>query len=239
MKIPKISLRNLKSKSFKAFKIIISIAGVCSFLFVGLAFTDLPYHAYHSLAMTELQGDSKPDYIVIMGGDGMPSPSGLIRCYYAAIEANKSTNSQIIIALPYNEKNELYQLDLMSKELRLKGIDSSRIIYEPRGYNTHSQVQNIQKIILDKKSEVLIVTSPEHMFRTIKTFEKLGYSKLSSLPTFEIPSDSKQLEDRSNPKEKKVRNLSLRYNLWSYMQYEIKVMREYTAIAYYKCKSWI
>jgi len=27
--------------------------------------------------------------------------------------------------------------------------------------------------------------------------------------------------------------------MWSYMQYEIIVMREYTAIAYYRVKGWI
>ena len=48
-----------------------------------------------------------------------------------------------------------------------------------------------------------------------------------------------KLKDETDEDELKVRNVALRYNMWSYMQYEIIVLREYTAIAYYWVKGWI
>ena len=67
----------------------------------------------------------------------------------------------------------------------------------------------------------------------------LGFKKISSLPTFEIPSDAENLKDKTERKDTRIKNLSLRYNMWSYMVYEIKVLREYFAISYYKIKGWI
>mgnify|MGYP006090763245 FL=1 len=58
-------------------------------------------------------------------------------------------------------------------------------------------------------------------------------------PSFEKPSDEERLKDKTDKEDTKVRNLALRYNMWSYMQYEIIVLREYTAIAYYWMKGWI
>jgi uncharacterized SAM-binding protein YcdF (DUF218 family) len=90
------------------------------------------------------------------------------------------------------------------------------------------------------KSKLIVVSSPEHMYRAVKSFEKVGFESVGSYPTFEVPSDEELLI--SKEKEKKadeVHNLGLRYNLWSYMQYEIRVLREYLAITYYWLKGWI
>ena len=39
--------------------------------------------------------------------------------------------------------------------------------------------------------------------------------------------------------EKQLRSLNIRYNMWSYLKYEITVMREWCAIAYYWIRGWI
>ncbi|MCB0802792.1 MAG: YdcF family protein [Flavobacteriales bacterium] len=217
----------------------IKLSGLLALVFVVLAFTNIPYNAYHRLALTKLITNQQVDYIIIMGGDGMPSPSGLVRTYFGAEAGNKNPRAKIIIALPYNEYDSLYQLDLMAHELILKGIDTNRISYEPQGFNTYSQACNIAKMIRDKSKQILIVTAPEHMYRSVKCFEKQGFKKISSLPTFEIPSDAENLKDKTERKDTRIKNLSLRYNMWSYMVYEIKVLREYFAISYYKIKGWI
>ena len=77
------------------------------------------------------------------------------------------------------------------------------------------------------------------MYRSIHSFRKVGFKIVGGSPSFEKPSDEEKLKDETNKDENKVRNLALRYNMWSYMQYEIIVLREYTAIGYYWVKGWI
>src|SRR5690606_32972353 len=141
-------------------------------------------YAYHKLGVSENDTThNSPDYIVVMGGDGMPAPNGLIRLYYAAEIAKKHAQSKIILALPMNENEDFTQLDLMAKELNLKGILCNRILYEPHGFNTRSQAIEISKILSKEKNKrLMIVTSPEHMYRAKKTFEKVGFTNIGGLP---------------------------------------------------------
>jgi uncharacterized SAM-binding protein YcdF (DUF218 family) len=179
----------------------------------------------------------------VLGGAGMPSPDGLIRIWYACNAAREYKNAQLIIALPYNEndRDSLHQLNLMAQELIVKGIDSSRIQFEPLGYNTRSQALNIAARYTGAKNNLtlLLVTSPEHMYRSVKTFQKAGFENVAGLPTFEVPVDEEKAKDKENSKDVRVKNLALRYNMWSYLNYELLVLREYAAISYYKVKGWI
>lgn len=219
----------------------LGITGIFALLFFILSFTDLPYHAYHWLGTSNSKLTKKPDIIVLLGGSGMPSPDGLIRCYYAAEAANEFKDARIIIALPYCEKDSLQQLKLMAHELILRGIDPSRIEYEPLGFNTHSQAENIAASLGNKKGKVsvLLVTSPENMYRSVRTFLRAGFETVGGNPAFEKPVDEEKVKDKENTKDVRVKSLSLRYNMWSYMNYELIVMREYCAIGYYKLKGWI
>jgi uncharacterized SAM-binding protein YcdF (DUF218 family) len=207
-------------------------------VFIALSFTSLPYWAYYGLAATDDQLEISPATIVIMGGDGMPSPSGLMRLYNGIEKAMEHPQSKVIIALPYNEYDSTFQLSLMASELVQKGIDTNRILFAPDGFNTRSQALEIKQLA-DTLAPMLIVSSPEHMYRSIHSFRKVGFQVVGGAPSFEKPSDEEKLKDKTNKDETKVRNLALRYNMWSYMQYEIIVMREYTAIAYYWVKGWI
>ena len=102
----------------------IKAIGVFTLIFIALAFTDVPYLAYHSLGTSCEPLRKKPELIVVFGGSGMPSPDGLIRTYYAAEAANKFPDASIIIVLPFGEDSlDTYQLDLMANELTIRGID--------------------------------------------------------------------------------------------------------------------
>jgi uncharacterized SAM-binding protein YcdF (DUF218 family) len=217
------------------------ISGICLIVFIIFSFTDLPYFAYHRLGTANAELTAKPDYIVVLGGSGMPSPEGLIRTYYAAIAANKYKEAKIIIALPDDKEDSMRQLRLMAEELMVKGIDSSRIAYEPDGFNTHAQAVNIARItdIEAKNKTVMLITSPEHMYRSVGTFRKAGFSKVEGIAAFEKPVDEYLISDKEKTKEIRVRSLAIRYNMWSYMNYELLVLREYFAIIYYKLKGWI
>lgn len=214
----------------------ISLLTIC---FVLLSFTQLPYWAYYNLAVTKDCLSSKPDYIIVMGGDGMPSPSGLMRTYFGIRKAQIYPEAKIILALPYNLEDSTRQLNLIAHEFVQKGIDTNRIQFEPNGFSTRSQAVEIDKMIEDKSEALLIVTSPEHMYRCLSTFRKIGFTNVGGTPTFETPSDEEKLKDKSEDKKSRIRHLSLRYNMWSYMQYEIIVLREYTAISYYWFQGWI
>jgi uncharacterized SAM-binding protein YcdF (DUF218 family) len=213
--------------------------GIFAITFVALSFTDIPYYAYFNLGLTEITDTKNIKNIVVLGGDGMPSPSGLIRSYFGIQVAKENPESEIFIALPRNEDGSVRQLEMLAKEFTDKGILRSRIHFEPEGYNTFTQANNLGKLIKNKSDKTIIVTSPEHMYRSIQCFKKIGFKKLNSLPTFEIPSDETTLEKKDKKGKKESENLSLRYNMWSYMIYEIKVMREYIAITFYWFKGWI
>ncbi len=95
-----------------------------------------------------------------------------------------------------------------------------------------------------KFTSILIVTSPEHMLRAVLTFKKAGFMKVDGLPAFEqaiaadITFNARKLggqifiPDVGN-------SIMLRYQFWTQLQYEILILREYTALAYYKVSGWI
>ena len=234
-------IKNTRPKLLLFFRRFFFSFGLLAFFMYVLSFTDIPYYAYRNLSMESETLSSPPDIIVVLGGSGMPSPDGLIRCYYAAGAANKFKHANIIIALPYTVSDSLSQLKLMAHELVIRGVDSTRISFEPLGFNTHSQAENIAQIVGRDKSfkSLLVVSSPEHLYRAIKTFRKVGFNKVGAVPAFENPVDEVKIKDTKTSKDPRIKNLTLRYNMWSYLNYELLVMREYCAISYYKIKGWI
>jgi uncharacterized SAM-binding protein YcdF (DUF218 family) len=225
---------------------VLSIMGALFLLAVILSFTDYPFWAYYWLGTHNARLDNDPQLIVIMGGGGMPSPDGLMRCYYGASIAEEFPDAAIVIAVPedtslHRESPEI----LMAKELVIRGIDSTRIMYERYGRNTRTQALNIMSLLGKTASDTLvlrIVTSPEHMFRSVASFRKVGFAHVGGMSSFEEPIDEQLLVERDVSKRKELmeqRALGLRYNMWNYLKYEITVVREYCAIAYYKLRGWM
>lgn len=65
---------------------------------------------------------------------------------------------------------------------------------------------------------------------------------MNGLPAFESAFEEQlliQSRGKKKPSKSLNENLDLRYNMWSYLQYEVKVLREYTAIIYYKLRGRI
>ena len=122
-----------------------------------------------------------------------------------------------------------------------KGVDSSRISFEPLGVNTRTQAVNIVSMLqLDNQQlSVLVVTTPEHMYRAVHTLIKAGCDNVAGLPTLEKPVEEAKLIGSRNIKDTPEPSLSFRYNMWSYLNYELLVLREYVAISYYKYKGWL
>jgi len=223
----------------KAARWILLFCGITAIGMIALAFTDVPYFAYHQLGTHCKRLKGNPEVIVVLGGSGMPSADGLIRTYFAAKAALKFPQADVIIAHPYdNDSLSTRQLDLMANELIIRGVDSLRIRYEPIGTNTQSQASHISEMLTAQyDSPVLVITSPEHMYRSIRSLQKAGLKNVGGLPSFEKPISEQKL--KSGKKNGQKVSLAWRYNFWSYLRHEILVLREYFAIAYYKIKGWI
>ncbi len=236
-------LKNFLQPLMQLIKGLLFGLGILMLLFVILSFTHLPFHAYHRLGTSNAALSYTPDYIVLMGAGGMPGPDGLMRCYYAATAAKAFPHATVIVALPA-EAHKLPESDhqRMIDELLMRGVDRQRIQSEFRGNNTYTQAVNIRNMISEKEAVLLIVSSPEHMYRAIRTFQKQGFEQTGGFATFENAFDEHLLfeEDTEGIKRRSTGpSLGFRYNVWGYMQYQILVVREYIAIAYYKIRGYL
>jgi len=178
----------------------------------------------------------------------MPSESGLMRTFYTADLANKYPSAKIIIAMPEDTSKNFTDIDFIKKELRYK-IDSNTIILkENKGTNTRSQALHIAKFdnstIID--SNIVIVTSPEHLYRAILVFKKVGFKNVSGLPTFEnaLQSEISFSDEKLGGKNSIIipnigKSITFRYQFWNHLKYELIVLREYCAICFYWIKDWI
>jgi uncharacterized SAM-binding protein YcdF (DUF218 family) len=230
----------IKGKDYSALRLVKRLFIAFGFVFVTmiiLAFTDYPFYAYADLGTVESNYTESPEIIILLGGEGMPSADGLMRCYTAAEKALFYPEAEIIIALPENKLTDEPLLDskLMANELTMRGIDRTRISFETKGTNTHEQALSIMAKIESSK-RLLIVTAPEHMTRAAACFKKEGFQFVGGSPAFEHDLHPESLKEE---KESFSPSLTYRYNLWSYLQYEIRVAREYVALAYYKLRGWI
>lgn len=215
--------------------------GIIALIMSAFAFTRVPYDLHRWLG--EHGSDFKfiPSNIIVLGGSGMPSESNLIRLYYAASLAKVYPKASIVIAHP--EDSSVFES--MRHHLMNLGVDSVQIHFCMKGTNTREQSlqlkQTFPSLIKDKN---VIVTNPENMYRTLKTFKKSGFEHMGGISAFEY-----DMYINLSYNHKKVggvaiapdvsENLDLRYNFWNYLKYEITCIREYVAICYYKLNGWI
>ena len=74
------------------------------------------------------------------------------------------------------------------------------------------------------------------MTRAAACFKSEGFQFVGGSPAFEHDLTPESLKE---DKEYFAPSLAWRYNLWSYLQYEIRVAREYVALTYYELRGWI
>ena len=201
-----VKIKQIRKLSGNIFRIILFTTGMIFLLLIILAFTSLPFWSWYNLSTKYAGINRPPDFIVVLGGGGMPSESGLIRCWYAAKAANHFTKAKIIIALPGDTTTKKSSINSMKNELLIRGIAADRILLENTGTNTRAQALNIIQTIsnieqrmlngdyirnskfVDRYSKfksLLIVTSPEHLTRAVLTFKEAGFKKVDGVPAFE------------------------------------------------------
>jgi uncharacterized SAM-binding protein YcdF (DUF218 family) len=221
--------------------------GILFLIILFLSFTSLPYWGYYWLGTSQSRILDKPDYIILLGGGGMPSESSLIRAFFVYRAAVASPESRIVISIPGNQEDSTSTVRLVAAELISKGIAPERILYEQTATNTRSEAIQLQYFNQEKLTEksILLVTSPEHMRRSVLVFKKAGFTRVSALPTFEnvIEVDMFFDDDKLGGHKTLVPDIgshtSVRYQFWNHLKYEILIAREMAALGYYKLRGWI
>lgn len=225
----------------RIFKFLFLGLGAVSFVLLVFSFTRVPFDIHWWLGKSACEYYFKPDHIVFLGGSGMPSESNLIRIYYTSVLAKKHPKAKVLIAHPI----DVEVITLIREEMVQKGIDSSRITIEKRGTNTREQAITIAEDFPEMLNQnIVLVTSPENMMRTMKVFWKAGFKHVGGEPAFEnamfvdLTYNHKKVGGKKYSPDVSS-NLALRYNFWNYLKLEIICLREFVALGYYKFNGWI
>ena len=223
----------------KAIKFTIFTLGVLFLAMIVLAFTSKPFYWYFNLGQNpnEETSISRPESIVMFGGAGMPSEDNLMRLYHTAALA-RHFGVPVILVHP---EDSLCQTE-MTRLLHQGGIDN--ILYMTEGTNTRSQALELMKAYpkLTEK-QFIVVTSPEHVRRTVKCLNKVGFQnvigKAAYPATVDFDLSLKKQKLGGNEAIPSVDNIKMRYTFFNYLKLEITCLREYFALAYYRIKGWI
>ena len=234
---------NIKKITYSFFKYYTIVLSAVFTIILILSLTELPFWMYYYLGVSFDDYKQKPDYVVVMGGGGMPSETGLIRCYYAGLVKKNFPKSKFIIAIPGDSLDTTSALNLMKKEIVNRGVEPENIILLNKGTNTRAQALELRKL-LPKSKSLYIISSPEHIYRAVKTFKKAGFEKTVGVPAFEKAIDIDLSFDGKKLGGNELipdigENTQLRYQFWNHLKYQVIVYREYFAITYYKLKGWI
>jgi uncharacterized SAM-binding protein YcdF (DUF218 family) len=238
---------NFVHRFLKVFRTLLLVSGFLFLIILILSFTTLPYWGYYWLGTSQSKITEKPDYIILLGGGGMPSESSLMRAFFVHRAAVESPESQIVISIPGNPQDSMSTARLVAEELISKGIDRQRILYEQIGTNTRSEALQLKQFNSEKLTDksILLVTSPEHMRRAVLVFRKAGFTRVNALPAFENAIEANLFfeDDKLGGNKTLVPdiggNTEVRYQFWNHLKYEILIAREMAALGYYKLRGWI
>ena len=236
-----------RSKNIHFFRILRNLfllAGIFFVICLITAFTEKPYWGYHWLGTSKSELKWKPGTIVMLGGGGIPSESNLMRSWYVSHAYKSFPEANVLIAMPGDTSDTLGTPQRMKDELIIRGIPFEKIYFEAEGKNTRAQALNCLSK-LGMEHPVLIITSPDHMRRAVLCFKKVGFEKVNALPAFEnaVEADLKFDDDALGGNKTLLpdvgKSISIRYQFWNHLKYEILIAREITALAYYKLRRWI
>ena len=168
-----------------------------------------------------------PDWIIILGGGGIPSESGLIRCFYGAEAWKETSSATCIVSLSADENPEESSVGLMKQELLIRGVPASHIDMEWKAVNTRQQAHFIADAYGDafRTGQVMIVSSPFHLRRAVMCFEKAGCRNLGLRSASSIGTEAEM-----GP------GIFFRYRLWSLLEDQVRIVRELVAIGWYSLK---
>ena len=171
-----------------------------------------------------------PCHVVVLGGGGIPSESGLMRTYYAARLGASCPGAKFIVSLPTHQDPKVSSVGRMRDELVLRGIPASSILMEHEALNTHEQAEAIAKMLGPDSlnAPLVVVTSPFHVRRSFLCFRKAGFTNVAGLAAHDVTAEA----DFGG-------GVRIRYTFWDTLETEIHFTREVVALLYYKLRGWI
>lgn len=208
---------------------LLQLCGVIFLVQVGIGFLGLPGVLTRWLVGGVPQPIEDPRYVVVLGGGGIPSGSGLIRTYCAADYGVGLTGVTFIVALPADGDPATNSVGRMRDELVLRGIPREQVLLESKGRNTHEQAMNIRRMLdSDRGACVVLVSSPFHIRRSLLCFRQQGFERVVGLPAFGTGAEA----DLGG-------NTALRYDFWSNLTAGVEALRELCALAQYGLCGWL
>ena len=181
------------------------------------------------LTAADLAPRGRPEIIVVLGGGGIPSESGLIRCYYAAQFGAGRTGLTYVVSLPADKDPETNSVGRMRDELVLRGVAPAQIRMESRGLDTHDQAVRTLALLGEtaRRRPLVVVTSGYHLRRAILAFRAVGFTDVAGLNAVSIGAEADF-----------GMFTWLRYGLWNNLAREAEIVRELIALGWYKFRGW-
>lgn len=227
------------------FRLLFQVLGWAAVVAVAAAPTSLPWKVYGWLGDAGAPTAGEPRYLVVMGGGGIPSESGLMRTYAGAEAAARFPHARIVVAIPGDQADATSSPNRMRDELVLRGVAKDRILFEDQGRHTREQAVNCFKRFAASGPQpaVVVVTSPEHLRRCLLSFRKAGFTNVSGAAAFDVPVEAdlrfetEELKGRHLPDV--GQSLTIRYRFWTNLILEARCLHELVALAYYRMLGWI
>ena len=198
-------------------------------LWLILSCTRIPARGYQWLSSDPLRVRMRdPDVIVVLGGGGIPSESGLMRCFYGAQTARAYPRARVIVSLPADGDPETSSVGRMRDELVMRGVERGRISLEHDARSTHEQSEAIAGLLRDQPGvKVLLVTSEYHIRRSLLAFRKAGLNV------------GTEVYDTMAPEAGMGAFTSVRYYFWYNLTNSITLAREVIAMTAYRLRGWL
>lgn len=173
--------------------------------------------------------DAPPGTIVVLGGEGIPSESGLMRTYTAARLHARFPQARYVCSLPADTDPETSSVGRMRDELVLRGVPRAQVQLEYRARNTHEQSVTVAELLgpAALAEPLLVVTSPTHARRSVLCFRRAGFRQVACA-----------IADTTDVEADMGRHVFLRYGFWNLLETQVRLARELVALAYYRLRGW-
>ena len=198
--------------------------------FIIMGVTGIPRVARDWLTTASEPLGEAPRVIVVLGGEGIPSESGLMRTYCAAQLGLRYPAARLICCLPADGDPDASSVGRMRDELVLRGVARERVSLETHALNTHAQAVAVRAQLGEAAlaEPLLVVTSPSHARRSLLCFRKAGFRKVGCEAAIATDAEA----DMGS-------HVFLRYGFWNMLEAQVRYGRELTAMLVYKLRGWI
>jgi len=211
-------------------RVVITTAALVFGAFLIMGITGIPRPVRDWFITADVQLGAAPNTIVVLGGEGIPSESGLMRTYAAAMLSRRYPDARYICSLPADGDPETSSVGRMRDELVMRGVPREAVMLEYRAHNTHEQAVAVRALLGDGALDepLMLVTSPYHARRSLWCFRKAGFTQVACEAALATSAEADM-----------GKHLFARYGFWNMLETQLRYTRELVAMAYYKLRGWI